>query len=231
MIAKLKEKDEAIALRKRGFSYSEILQRIPVAKSSLSLWLHSVGLSKHQKQRLTEKKLASMKRGWLKVMEMRQKRIEEIQKKAKGNVSYLISEPLWMMGTALYWAEGTKMKSWRRGEAISFSNMDPFMLLIIKKWLKQYLKVKEQDMRFELYLHETSVHRLSEIKNYWVKFLKIPMENIPIYFKKNKFGTRRKNIGGTYFGLMRIKVRKSAALNHRVTAWIEGLSKKYCGVV
>lgn len=53
-------KEKAINLRKRGFSYSEILEQIPVAKSTLSSWLHSIGLSKKQKQRLTEKKLASM---------------------------------------------------------------------------------------------------------------------------------------------------------------------------
>lgn len=55
MIQKIEEKKKAIELRKQGLSYREILEQIPVAKSSLSLWLRSVGLSKKQKQRLTEK--------------------------------------------------------------------------------------------------------------------------------------------------------------------------------
>ncbi len=38
------EKEKAIALRKQGKTYSEILAKIPVAKSTLSLWLHDVGL-------------------------------------------------------------------------------------------------------------------------------------------------------------------------------------------
>lgn len=231
MIAKFEEREKAIALRKQGFSYSEILKRIPVAKSSLSLWLHSVGLSKRQKQRLTEKKLASMKRGWLKVMAMRQARIRDTKERARKEIPYIIGESLWVIGTALYWAEGTKMKPWRRGESISFSNMDPQMLLIFKKWLKRYLDVKNRDIQYALYIHESSKHRLTEIKNYWADLLKVPEKDIPVYFKKNKLGTKRKNIGGTYFGLIKINVRKSAALNHRVTAWIEELSKKYCGVV
>jgi len=49
MIFKFKEKEKAIKLRKRGFSYSEILREIPVAKSTLSLWLRSVGLAKKQR--------------------------------------------------------------------------------------------------------------------------------------------------------------------------------------
>ena len=53
----------ALNLRKQGFSYSEILERIPVAKSTLSLWLREVGLSKRQKQHLTQKKLDAAWRG------------------------------------------------------------------------------------------------------------------------------------------------------------------------
>jgi transposase len=64
MAVKVKEKEIAIELRRQGYSYSEILKRVPVAKSTLSLWLRSVGLAKQQKQRLTEKRLAALKRGW-----------------------------------------------------------------------------------------------------------------------------------------------------------------------
>jgi len=74
---KSKLKDKAIDLRKQGLSYSEILKKIPVAKSTLSDWLHSVGLSKNQKQRITEKKLAAIKRGG---EAKRRKRIEKTKK-------------------------------------------------------------------------------------------------------------------------------------------------------
>ncbi len=63
MIAKQKEKNKAIELRKQGLSYREILGQISVAKSSLSLWLKSVKLAQEQKQRLTDKKLASARKG------------------------------------------------------------------------------------------------------------------------------------------------------------------------
>ncbi|MDO8492325.1 MAG: hypothetical protein Q7S34_01635 [bacterium] len=63
MISKLKEKEIAIKLRREGKSYREILEQIPVAKSSLSLWLRDVGLSKRQNQRLTERRLMASQRG------------------------------------------------------------------------------------------------------------------------------------------------------------------------
>ena len=56
MPLKQSEKAKAIAFRKEGKTYSEILKKVPVAKSTLSLWLRDVGLSKTQKQKITVKK-------------------------------------------------------------------------------------------------------------------------------------------------------------------------------
>ena len=58
LVRKREEKEKAINLRKEGKTYSEILSVVPVAKSTLSLWLHSTKLAKKQKQRITEKRLA-----------------------------------------------------------------------------------------------------------------------------------------------------------------------------
>jgi hypothetical protein len=49
MIPKFTEKEKAIKLRKSGATYSEVLREVPVSKSTLSLWLRDVGLSKTQK--------------------------------------------------------------------------------------------------------------------------------------------------------------------------------------
>lgn len=63
MVHKKNEKEIAISLRKQGKTYGEILKVVKVAKSTLSLWLRSVGLAKEQYQTLTEKKRAAQKRG------------------------------------------------------------------------------------------------------------------------------------------------------------------------
>ena len=61
----INEKQKAIKLRREGKSYSEILQVVKVAKSTLSLWLREVGLSVPQKQQLTAKRLAGIMKGGL----------------------------------------------------------------------------------------------------------------------------------------------------------------------
>jgi len=58
-----KNYEKAIVLRRQCLSYREILNQIPVAKSTLSLWLQSVHLSVPQKQALTQKKLDAARRG------------------------------------------------------------------------------------------------------------------------------------------------------------------------
>lgn len=125
MIQKIKEKAEAIKLRKQGFSYSEILKEVPVAKSTLSLWLRSVGLAKRQKQRLTEKKLAALRRGWEVCRMKKLAQVKEIKNKAEKEVPHLSKKDFWVAGIILYWAEGAKEKEYRRGEKVSFSNSDP----------------------------------------------------------------------------------------------------------
>ena len=105
MLAKLKEKEMAIELRKQGHSYSEILKKVPVAKSTLSLWLRSVGLAKQQKQRLTEKRLAALKRGWETCRRKRILIINKIREAAKKEIKEITQRDLWLIGITLYWAE------------------------------------------------------------------------------------------------------------------------------
>ena len=95
MTVKLKEKELAIKLRRRGLSYNEILRKVPVAKSSLSLWLKSVGLAKKQKQRLTKKKLAAARRGWEARRNKRLVSTTLIKDKARAEIKNISKRELW----------------------------------------------------------------------------------------------------------------------------------------
>lgn len=229
MISKFKEK--AINLRKRGLSYSEILKQIPVAKSTLSLWLRSVGLSKKQKQILTDRKLASMKRGAFAKKNQRIQLSEKIKKESRAEIKLINKKELMLIGAALYWAEGSKAKEHNISQGIIFSNSDPLMIKLFLKWLKEVLKVKTSDINPEIYIHENSKNNIKKVIKYWSHIINIPDKEFQhIYFKKNKISTKRKNIGKNYYGLLRVRVRKSTNLNRKVSGWIEGILEN-CGVV
>lgn len=230
---KSKLKVRAIKLRKRGLSYSEILQEVPVAKSTLSLWLRSVGLSKKQKQRITEKKLAAALRGSQARRIQRLVETEKIKKKAirEAQKIGIDSKKLWLLGIMLYWAEGDKEKSHMPSVGVGFINSDPNMIKIFLKWIEECLGIAKDQISFRIYLHENNIHRLNQIKKYWAENTGFPLGRFDkITLKRHKISSSRKNKGNSYYGLLKIQVLKSTKLNRRIAGWIEGICIQ-CGVV
>lgn len=220
------EKGRAIALRKQGKSYSEILSEIPVAKSTLSLWLHDVGLAKTQRQGLTRKRLDAVRRGGEARRRQKEDAIRIIKSASRSEIGTLSERERWLIGAALYWGEGSKEKAYRPGTGLVFNNSDPVMTRFYVRWLIQVLKVPQEKIHFSLYIHETKRHELEQIRKYWSAFLGISADAIAaVYFKKGKILTVRRNTGVLYYGTMRVKVPMSSALNRRVTGWIEGIGE------
>lgn len=225
---KIKEREKAINLRKRGYSYAEILRKVPVAKSTLSLWLRSVGLSKRQKQRLTKKKLESALRGARKRHLMRLKYWQEIKSRASKEINSLSRKERLLMGIVLYWAEGAKEKEYSKPTRIRFSNSDISMIIIFRKWLKEFFKIPENNLRYELYIHEKA--NWIAAKNLWASKINISTNRINVYFKRHNPKPKRKNINKYYHGLLRITVKNSIDLVRRIDGWIDGICKNW-GVV
>lgn len=221
MFEKTDLKSKAIKLRRSALSYSEILKQIPVAKSTLSLWLRDVGLSKRQKQRLTEKKLASALRGGEARRRQRIERTTKIKAEAKKEVEELIQNPLWIVGTVLYWAEGSKEKEWRPHEKVKFSNMDANSHRIFIKWLIEFCNVGVKDITYSLYIHRTA--NLKKAKSFWTKTLDISENDLRVYFKNSNQKTVRKNTNDNYNGLLSIAVNKSIMLNRKIAGWTDGV--------
>jgi len=171
---KIQEKAKAIKLRKQGFSYSEILKQIPAAKSTLSLWLRSVGLAKKQKQRLTEKRLAAALRGAKAKKDYRLAVTKEIKDKARSEIGKLSERELWLIGTALYWAEGAKQKEHNVSQKVKFSNSDPEAIQIFLKWLLDICKISKENIHFRICLHENNKERLNDVRKYWSKVTQFP---------------------------------------------------------
>ncbi len=221
----LEYKIQAIKLRKKGLSYSEILKSIPVAKSTLALWLHSVGLSKKQKQRLTDKKLASALRGAARKKEIRIQKTQTIFQEAAKDIKNISQRELFLIGVALYWAEGSKQKDNNISARVRFSNSDPKMIKLFLLWLDKICGIKYPNIRCDLYIHEKA--SVINAKSFWEKKINTPIQGI--YYKKSKF-TKRKNIGDNYFGLISVNIKQSADLNRKISGWIESICK-YSGIV
>ncbi|MEK7143287.1 MAG: hypothetical protein AAB756_00480, partial [Patescibacteria group bacterium] len=195
MISKYKDRKLAIKLRMQGQSYGEILSKISIAKSTLSLWLRDVGLSKPQKQKITEKRLLAAQRGGDVRKKQRIALTKSIFERAYFDVDKISKRDLWLMAVMLYWAEGSKEKEGHSGSGVNFTNSDPKMLRLFLKWLLEIEHVSKKELIFEIYIHENSINSLGFVKQYWSKTLSVQENVFRAYFKKNKIKTNRKNIG------------------------------------
>ncbi|HEX4104278.1 MAG TPA: helix-turn-helix domain-containing protein [Candidatus Paceibacterota bacterium] len=221
---KLALREKAIQLRIAGHSYREIMAEVPVAKSTISLWLRSVGLSKQQKRRLTEKRLTAIRLGAKTKHDKRIAVTKEIMKGAMQEVGEITDRELWLIGTALYWAEGSKEKDYAPGCGVQFSNTDPAMIRLFIYWLKKVFNKDLEDLIIDIYIHDLYRSRTLEIKRFWCAALKCEPENIThVYYKKGNPKTLRKNIGVSYHGTIRLKVRASSLLNRRIVGWTQGM--------
>lgn len=228
MEAKLEEHKNAVKLRKLGYSHSEILKKVKVTRSTLTSWLKNIHLTKPKIERLRLKKENGRKLGSLILKRNRIEKTKEIINKARSEINNLDESHLKVIGSILYWAEGSKQKEHDPSKELVFSNSDPKMIKLYLLWLQRCLLIKADDILFEIYIHRTYNKTEKELINYWSKVTNSDTTKFKkIYFKKNKVHTFRKNKGKDYHGVLRISVRKSTDLNRKVTGLIQGIYEEY----
>ncbi len=221
-------KTRAIRLRRQGLTYSEILARIPVAKSTLSSWLHSVSLAKQTHQRLTKKKILAQQKGAVARHQQRLALMDQIKNEAFQEMRQLNNDHLWLAGIMLYWAEGSKAKEHLVSQQVNFNNSDPKMIKVFLDWLLKIIKIPRNDIYFALYIHRTA--NIQRALSFWSQIVSCDKKTIKVYFKEHKLKSGRKNTGISYNGLLRIIVRKSTNLNRKIAAWVDHICN-YWGVV
>jgi hypothetical protein len=95
-------------LRRLGLSYGEIMELIPVKKSTLATWCRDVAVTEQQIEAIRERR-PSTKRGTPRnTQRKRQREVELIQTQATLEAEHLIDDPFWVAGVSMYWAEGRR---------------------------------------------------------------------------------------------------------------------------
>ena len=150
--------------------------------------------------------------------------VENITKTSKNEIEGLSFRELWFIGVALYWAEGTKSKTYNPSMGVVFTNSDYEMLQIYIHWLKRCCGVVSDQLNYEIYIHETYRDRIQKVIKFWSDKLSVSESCLQtIRYKKNKIKTLRKNTGDLYNGCLRVKVKASSTLNRRIMGWISGI--------
>lgn len=216
---------QCVELRKKGFSYSEIRELIPVAKSTLQNWLMLAGLTltrEHlqiQLKKRLEKRQAAVEAS-------RITRINKIDVEICRFVQEykkFLDDPFFVGGIMLYEAEGSK-KNCR------FSNSDYRLIQMFIRFIEKYFLLNRmENMYFRVYIHENRNNDLEKIKGFWSKKLDVPLSKFFLSWKKNVVAHRRTN--ADYVGQMSVGVSGIPFLTRKLLFLSSIILKRYCRVV
>ena len=184
----------------------------------MSLWLRDIELTQEQKERIL---IGRKKSQYEAAKAKQQKRINStnlIIGESKKEVDKLMSNPLFLSGLMLYWAEGDKAENW---ENVKFSNSDPHMIKVIMRWFREICKVPEEKFRVCLHIH--SLHCRNDVEKYWSKIVGIPLSQFyKTQIKVTSLGQRKNKL---YNGTCAVTVCNKN-LFRRIKGWKLGFIEK-----
>lgn len=221
-MSKSVQRIRARELRKQGQSIKEIAKKLKVSPGSVSPWCRDIELTPEQTKTLEERArdpyygrrgiyLASLKR-------KQNLKINKLIKKGAKEVGNLTKRELFLVGVALYWGEGFK-----KDKQAGIANQDPKIINMFIKWLQVCFCYRKTNLVARVIINSSHKGRADEIQHYWSKQTGIPMEQ----FRKPTLQTiiwkKKYENPNNYYGVLRIKVRKSADFLRSIYGFIEGL--------
>ena len=217
MKARLEDKYKAIELRRKGATYKDIMQEIPVSKSLLSGWFKYLELSPEEDKQLKERAKINKDNGNSRAaISNRAKRIareEKAYQEALEIFKIYKTDPDFILGIGLYWAEGSK-----KSNTFHFVNSDPKMIKFMMFWLKKYLLISDDRIFLRINTHED--FKSEKYEDFWQKELKLlPTQLKNTCYKSNtRHGIFKKN--PSYKGCARIEVSKGTSVFRKTMSFI-----------
>lgn len=201
---------ECRRLRAQGLSYDQIAAKTGASKGSLSLWLRGQpSLAREpydQREHLRRIQPMAVAEHRRRALE-RSARARAVGRSAVGD---LTERDLFVVGLALYWAEGSKDKPWRRNGRVILINGDPGVLRVFLAWL-DLMGVPEEERQYRLTIHESANVIANE--RWWADELQIPLASFArATLKRHNPVTIRLNVGEDYHGCLVVSVRRSRQL-------------------
>jgi hypothetical protein len=219
-------KQEAILLRQKGKSYSEILKALSIkSKGTLSHWFKNITLSEESRLLLDKNNKLSHDRGLFKANAIRKERIETENKSAflagKNSIDTLSKRDLLLIGTSLYWAEGTKSE--RSILSLTFSNSDPLMITVYMRFLREVLEISEGKIRAGIHIYPTIIP--DDARKFWSEITKLPIDRFYIITQVSRASQNKRPFNILPYGTAVIKVNSRTQF-HKVKGMIDGIVQK-----
>ncbi|MFB7616393.1 hypothetical protein [Kitasatospora sp. NPDC056181] len=217
MRAKTEQREAARRLRAAGRTYDEIQAELGVSKSSISLWVRDLPRPRPSRERTRR----AAETRWGPVRRQREEERLRTKAAARAEVGPMSDRELFLVGVALYWAEGAKDKEYARRERVRFINSDPQVIQVYLAWLR-LLDIPPERWRLRVAIHETA--DLQAAERHWADIAGVPVELFQrATLKRHNPKTTRMNRGVGYHGCLSVNVLDSADLYRRIEGWWSGM--------
>lgn len=221
-MAKSFEKLEARKLRKKGTSIRDIAARLSISKSSASIWCQDIELTPEQTVILIKNAHDKGMKGRL--MGAKMQRDERIQRESNyktigiRKVGFLNKRELFLVGSALYWAEGSK-----KSNQLVFTNSDPVMITLFMRWITECLEVDRGRLYCRLMVNQEHGYRVKNIERYWSNLTGISLNKFRRTLLRKAKSVKIYENPELYYGTLHMRVQRSTNLLYEIRGYIHGL--------
>ncbi len=230
----MNKKGEAIkSLRIKGKSYNEISDVLKIPKSTVAWWLRDFELPENIKKEI----LIKAKEKWRKNINefnsinanIRSEKAAKIREghKKKGikQIRKISAKELKLIGSALYWAEGSSHRN-----SLRFANSDPTMIIVMMEFMRKICKIPNEKIKARIHLYPQMNE--NQAINYWKKITGLPRCN----FQKPQLQVSRASKGKRSNHKLPNGTLHLTVCNTEIVClakgWIKGIYEKiYAGVV
>lgn len=219
-MARFKDREKALELRKQEMSYSQIKKILKVSKSTLSLWLRDYPLSKERIRELRDCNEQRIERFRETMRKKKEKRLKNFYQQEKRFIFPINKRELYLSGLLLYWGEGSKSQL----TMLSISNTDPSIVKFFIFWLHKCLGVPKKKLTVNLHLYN-DMNINKEIK-YWSEALEIPLKQFTKPYIKKSSSKRINHKGAFGHGTCQARVC-NARLSEKTLMGIKAIADRY----
>lgn len=208
------EYEQAVAFRKRGFTYTEIARIVGVSKSTVSNWLRDQQFS----QKIRDENAQRAARDNAKRMSLlnkarsaeRTRSLSDVHTSAETEFRHYKKDPLFTAGLMLYLSAGATSDE----HVIRLSSGRMEVHRIFMRFASEYLGAPREKIRFWLFLPCGA--REQECMKKWMRETGV---TIPQFYK-NQFAPRSGKKRTLQYGVGNTIIA-STVLTHKLNRWIE----------
>lgn len=218
-------KSTVIALRKKGRTYSEIRKVYNIPKSTLSDWLKNVKISLRIRKAMKGRSYEKWKKGNEIFIKKRikdaAKARERYKKKASKEIKSLSAKDLKLIGSVLYWAEGSN----KNRNCLRFANSNSEVIRIIMKFFREVCHISDKKIKARAHIYPGNDY--SKTLKFWRKIVKLPSKNFykpQIQVSRASKGKRKRNT--LPYGTLHLTAGNTEIAS-KVKGWIRGISENF----